>query len=100
LVWPDLTDRSQANSSEPAGAGRHGTFWAFWFFCTKSIGGVMTLSSGLLLQASGAIPSSPSHLPLPLTMARLLLLQASGFVPNQPVQAQSTRLVLVGFMVA
>jgi len=74
-IGGDVIDVDQANSSEPAGAGRHGTFWAFWFFCTKSIGGVMTLSSGLLLQAS-------------------------GFVPNQPVQAQSTRLVLVGFMVA
>ena len=62
----DVIDYEQSITGE----GKHGTFFAFWNFCTKTVGGLITIPTGVLLQMA-------------------------GFVPNQREQKQSVVLVIL-----
>jgi len=64
----DVIDVDQSVSGE----SRHATYFALWNFLYKSAGGLITLLTGVVLQLS-------------------------GFQPNETVQAQRTRLTILGF---
>ena len=57
-----------------AGEAKHGTFFAFWNLCNKTVGAIVTLIVGVALEAT-------------------------GFVPNAPVQSYVTRITIFGFFV-
>ena len=68
----DSSRRLAVAGAQVSGESRHATFFALWNFAYKSVSGVITLLTGVVLELS-------------------------GFEPNQAVQAQRTRLAIIAF---
>merc|ERR1711924_174995 len=56
-ICGDVIDFDQSVSGER----KHGLFFAWWNFCYKSVGGVLTMLTGFLLEAAGFVPNVPQQ---------------------------------------